>query len=271
MKYIKVVFGNKGANCEYKINEVNVANNWNPNAKSGKDFGGFNFSTEDKIIRWLHRGDTLYDVIIPEDAEVVNIIESATPNGVFRSNKIILTNPRKMTDDIAMYFYKKSNIPDIAYYKAMGAVAIMGYDKTAKQILRDKVNKENIDVVLEEWNDFIYKKGRDIMNETTRFIDKVLNEIEQGIFPKELYNIHNTTKDEIEKEKLANRYLSEISNEVDEIMIKEGLYQRDVTGKIFPSFGSCHRRWAIEKSILKERYNFDWQTPEEKNSFIDYD
>ncbi len=29
--------------------------------------GGFNFSTEDKILRWLVRGDTLYDVIIPED------------------------------------------------------------------------------------------------------------------------------------------------------------------------------------------------------------
>ena len=26
----------------------------------------------EKIIRWLHRGDTLYDVIIPEDAEVID-------------------------------------------------------------------------------------------------------------------------------------------------------------------------------------------------------
>ena len=29
-KYVKVMFENKGANYEYKIGEVNIANNWNP-------------------------------------------------------------------------------------------------------------------------------------------------------------------------------------------------------------------------------------------------
>ena len=33
MKYVKVIFGNKGADYEYKIDEVNIANKWNPNAK----------------------------------------------------------------------------------------------------------------------------------------------------------------------------------------------------------------------------------------------
>ena len=46
-KYVKVMFGNKGANYEYKISEINVANNWNPTAKSGKEFGGFNYTTID--------------------------------------------------------------------------------------------------------------------------------------------------------------------------------------------------------------------------------
>ena len=31
----------------------------------------------------------------------------------------------------------------------------MNYRKTALEILKDKVNKKNIDEVLEEWNDFI--------------------------------------------------------------------------------------------------------------------
>ena len=44
-KYIKVMFGNKGVDYEYKIDEVNVTNVWNPEAKSGKEFGGFNFTT----------------------------------------------------------------------------------------------------------------------------------------------------------------------------------------------------------------------------------
>ena len=64
-KYLKVMFGNKGVNFEYKINEVNIANNWNPTTYEPKEMGGFNFSTEDKILRWLVRGDTIYDVEVP--------------------------------------------------------------------------------------------------------------------------------------------------------------------------------------------------------------
>lgn len=173
-KFVKVMFGNKGANYEYKVGEVNIANTWNPNAESGKDFGGFNYATEDCILRWLHRGDTLYDVEIPSDAEVIKIDGATT---IYRSNKIIISNPRKVTDELALEFYEKSNIPEKSYYKAMGAVALMGYDKTAKQILNDRVNKNNIDIVLDEWNNFIKRDDRDNINETIIFIDEKLNKI----------------------------------------------------------------------------------------------
>lgn len=176
-KFIKVMFGNKGANYEYKIGEVNVANTWNHKAERGRDFGGFNYTTEDCILRWLHRGDTLYDVEIPKDAENIKL-EGATT--IYRCNKIILTNPRKVTDEMAMEFYKKSNIPEKSYYKALGAVALMNYKNTALAILRDKVNKNNIDIVLEEWNDFIQNGGdgnRLNTNETIRLIDENLNDI----------------------------------------------------------------------------------------------
>ena len=33
---------------EYKIDEVNIANNWNPNSLDPEEMGGFNFGTEDK-------------------------------------------------------------------------------------------------------------------------------------------------------------------------------------------------------------------------------
>ena len=73
----------------------------------------------------MHRGDTIYDVIIPDDAIVIDVKDSATPHGVFRSDKIILTDPRKVTDDIALEFYKISTIPEEAYPNALGAVAVM--------------------------------------------------------------------------------------------------------------------------------------------------
>ena len=178
MKYLKVMFKNKGTNFVYTIDEVNIAPVWNPNADNPKDFGGFNFSDREHILRWLHRGDTLYDVIVPSDAEVIDVIESATPHGVFRSNKIIITNPRIVTDEIAIDSYNKAKIPEKAYPKALAAVSVMNYKNTAYAILKDKVNKNNIDFVLEEWNDFINHKGsNDRKNQLVLEIEEKLKEI----------------------------------------------------------------------------------------------
>ena len=199
MKYVKVMFGNKGANFEYKIGEINVATVWNPKAEKGRDFGGFNYANEDSILRWLHRGDTIYDVEIPLDAENIKV-EGATT--IYRTNKILLTNPRKVTDEMALYYYNISNIPEKAYYKALGVVAIMNYKKTAFQILKDKVNKDNINEVLEEWNDFIShgdKNDRRDLNGLVKEIAECLKET-QSLLDISLY---------VEKEP----YIKEITND----------------------------------------------------------
>ena len=178
-KYVRVMDGLKSnaGGFEYKLNEINVSDSWNPEAHSGKEFGGFNFTTESCILRWLHRGSTIYDVEIPKDAETVKI-EGATI--LFRTNKIIVKNPRKVNDDLALHYYEISNIPEKSYYKALGAVAVMNYKKTTLNILKDKVNKNNINEVLEEWNEFIDHDGkndRKDSNETVKLIERMLLEI----------------------------------------------------------------------------------------------
>lgn len=179
-KFVKVMFGTtSGAKSDfkYKIDEVNISNNWNPTAESGKDFGGFNYCSEECILRWLHRGDTIYEVEVPKDAENVKI-EGATI--IYRTNKIIIKNPRKVDDDLALHFYNISNIPEKSYYKALGGVAIMDYEKTARAILRDKVNENNIDEVLEEWNDFIShgnKNDRKNVNNLVKEIEDYLYKV----------------------------------------------------------------------------------------------
>lgn len=178
-KYVRVMDGLKSnaGGYEYKLNEINVSDSWNPEAHSGKEFGGFNFTTESCILRWLHRGSTIYDVELPEDAQTVKI-EGATV--LFRTNKIIVKNPRKVDDDLALHYYEISNIPEKSYYKALGAVAVMNYKKTALKILKDKVNKNNINEVLEEWNEFIDHDGkndRKDSNETVKLIERMLLEI----------------------------------------------------------------------------------------------
>lgn len=183
-KFVKVMYGTtSGAKSDfkYKLNEVNVSKHWNPSAEKGRDFGGFNYCSEECILRWLHRGDTIYDVEIPNDAENIRLDGAMT---IYRTNKIIITNPRKVNDELALHFYKISNIPEKSYYKALGVVAIMGYKKTAFAILRDKVNKNNIDEVLEDWNDFIFNKGKMNRKDVTELvseIDEILNEIKSEL------------------------------------------------------------------------------------------
>ena len=171
-KFVKVMdeLNSNAGDFKYKLNEVNIANNWNPTANSGKDFGGFNYCSEDCILRWLHRGNIIYDVEIPKDAENIKI-EGATT--IYRTNKIIIKNPRKVDDDLALYFYKISNIPEKSYYKALGVVSIMNYTKTAHEILKDKVNKENINEVLDEWNNFISHDGKNDRKTICSLVDEI--------------------------------------------------------------------------------------------------
>lgn len=145
-KYMRVMYGTKShANgLEYKIDEINEAENWNPNADNPEDFGGFNFSTEDKVLRWILRGDTLYDVEIPKDAEFIECENKNTPHGIFRSNKIILTNPRILTNDLVMDLYLKSDLPDNTYFQCLTLLSLRNYDKVCEKIIKDKVNKNNV-------------------------------------------------------------------------------------------------------------------------------
>ena len=108
-KYVRVMDGAKSnaGGFEYKLDEVNIAKLWNPSTMEPDKMGGFNFGTEDKILRWLHRGDTIYDVDIPNDAIVILCYES---KGVYRSNKIIVSNPKKITDDLVLDLYKKTTL-----------------------------------------------------------------------------------------------------------------------------------------------------------------
>lgn len=183
-KYVKVMFDTtSGAKSDfkYKINEVNISNNWNPTALKGRDFGGFNYTTEDSILRWLHRGDTIYDVEVPEDTENIKLDGATT---IYRTNKIIITNPRKVDDELALHFYKISKIPEKSYYKALGAVGIMNYKNTAYAIIKDKVNTDNIDEVLEEYNDFIShgnKDDRKDANDLVKEIERYLYEIKSDL------------------------------------------------------------------------------------------
>jgi adenylate kinase family enzyme len=179
MKYVKWVYGNKSNHndFEYKIDEINVADNWNPDG-GFDDMGGFNFTNEENALRWVTRGDVLYDVIIPEGVEVIDVKNSKTPGGIIRTNKIIITNPRPITEELMHELYKKSNMPERTYYECIAALAMHNCIETCLEVIRDKVNISNIEQVIDYYNHFLKPWHEGYVNqEGWNYILEILNEI----------------------------------------------------------------------------------------------
>lgn len=154
VKYVRVMDKDvsNASGKKFKINEVNVAEHWDPSAKTIDTIKGINFSTEESIIRWIRRGDTLYEVELPPDAEVIKVPGTFTPDGIFRTNKIIVKNPIPLTEDVVMELYKKSNIPEKTYRDVLGILAVRNFHNVCMELIKDKVTKDNIEEFL---NDYI--------------------------------------------------------------------------------------------------------------------
>ena len=182
MKYLKWIFANNPDGKKYNINEITVCDTWDPSNPDWDKRGGFNFSTEQSILRWISRGDTLYEVTLPEDAEVLKVENSKTPDGIYVANKIIIKNPIPLSDSLTMELYEKSDIPEQTYFETIGALAISGCYETCLRIIREKVNLDNIDLALEKYLDFIkpWHKGH-INEEVYQKVLEVLKEIKNDL------------------------------------------------------------------------------------------
>lgn len=178
-KYVRVMDGIKSnaSGFEYKLDEINISNNWNPNEIEPDKMGGFNFGREDKILRWLHRGDTIYDVIVPDDAEVILCNEE---KGVWRTNKIIVTNPRMITNEIVMELYKKTTLSNKVLAQCLQILLWKNRMEMSEFIVNDKVNKENVDEFIIEFENYSKKTEKfnyDELGENSKIIYDMLTKI----------------------------------------------------------------------------------------------
>lgn len=161
--------------CDKKINL---------NAVEQKDMGGFCVSTFEYIFRWLIRGDTLCEVIIPENEK---IYKTVSDNGIYIAEKIILTNPKSIDDNYATELYLNSNLPEISYFKVMTACAICGYINTALKVCEDKVNKNNVEIAIKELEDFCQRRKEE------QYIDTELIKNSVQILNNKLLEIKNNS------------------------------------------------------------------------------
>lgn len=177
-KYVRVMDGLKSnaGGFDYKLDELNVARNWNPNGLTPEEMGGFNFGTEDKILRWLHRGDTIYDVIIPDDAELIKVDDE---KGIYRSNKIIVTNPHKIDDEMVYELYKKCTLSDKIIAQCLLTLIWKNRLEISKYIIKDRVNLNNVNEILDEFVNYAGEKN--LAYESTKEIFNILKEIQSPI------------------------------------------------------------------------------------------
>lgn len=159
-KYVRVMDGLKSnaGDFEYKLDSINEATLWNPNASEPDKMGGFNFGTEDKILRWLHRGDTIYDVDLSSDAEVILCDES---KGIYRANKIIVSNPRKITDDLVIDLYENTTLSNKVLADCLVTLVWKDRIQISKYIINDRVNKSNVDEFYNEFMNYSSKNNFD--------------------------------------------------------------------------------------------------------------
>ena len=107
--------------------------------------------------------------------------------GVFRSNRIIVTNPRKITEDMVINIYKKSTLSINRYFQCIYCLLFRKYINASRYIINDIVNKENVNEAIKEFEDFAARSN----GNTTGIFDY------DKLFPeaKEIYNILKDIRD----------------------------------------------------------------------------
>ncbi|MBQ8806122.1 MAG: hypothetical protein IJZ68_06520 [Bacteroidaceae bacterium] len=157
-KFMKVLRGTQSSADPalfYKVDDVTIAQHWCPAEEDPVTMGGFSIATEKALIRWIFRGTVLYDVVIPDDAEIVYPKNPFVEGEIARVNKLILVNPRPMTDEIALQLYTTSIFSHREYYKILAGCAVMGYAKTCEAILNNHISPANAKQCLDDFAAFI--------------------------------------------------------------------------------------------------------------------
>ena len=79
--------------------------------------------------------------------------------GVYRSNKIIVSNPKKITDDLVMDLYKKTTLSNKILADCLVTLIWKDRIKISKYIINDRVNKNNVDEFYTEFMNYSSKNN----------------------------------------------------------------------------------------------------------------
>ncbi len=160
--YVKAIKMKKGYEDgrSFPLNEIIVADKKiNLRAEDKDELGGINVSNYENVIRWIIRGDTLCDVTIPDDGNIYETVHTATNHGTFRADKIILSNPRIIDDELALDLYKRSNLPWKSYIQILSYISTLDFRKTCDMIVKDRINKDNAQEAIEIFDNYLERRS----------------------------------------------------------------------------------------------------------------
>ena len=80
-----------------------------------------------------------------------------SPNGCY--NKIIVSNPKKITDDLVMDLYKKTTLSNKILADCLVTLIWKDRIKISKYIINDRVNKNNVDEFYTEFMNYSSKNN----------------------------------------------------------------------------------------------------------------
>ncbi|MBR2827834.1 MAG: hypothetical protein IKE70_01200, partial [Bacilli bacterium] len=183
MKYLKWAFKDNVGHRDgqkFELGKEIICDTWDPNQQDWDKRGGFHFTNKECALRWMSRGDTLYEVEIPSDAEVIEVKNDKTPGGIIVANKIILKNPIPISQELLLDFYHQSKLPLETYFECIGLLASRGFYDLSLIIIKDKVDNHNIDIALEEFNQSL-KPWHKVDYECYYKVKEVLEEIQSPI------------------------------------------------------------------------------------------
>jgi len=122
----------------------------------------------------------------------------------------------------------------------------------------------------------IFNKALEQSSEYQRILPEVMNEVYSQYVKEEIERSEcylERENEEDEDDAFASLYKSQRETTVKKLNEAKRLMpdHPEQAAQVFMQLGSCHRIWAIQKQILKEKYGITWYTPAELHPEIIYD
>ena len=120
-----------------------------------------------------------------------------------------------------------------------------------------------------------HNNALELSPEYQRILPEVMNEVYSQYVKEEIERSERylAGEDKDEDDAFASLYKSQRESTVKKLNEAKRLMpdNPEQAAQVFMQLGSCHRIWAIQKQILKEKYDITWYSPAELHPEIKFD